>query len=304
MDYASLAAAKKVFARWILLIPARAYEFDNPLGFPWARSLIRRVPAWLEVQGANIRRGSRVQGDFVSQEKKAMLRFFYMTELHIDFEAVIVAVPWFEAPYLFSASPANFPLKLEALKQIPSAAITAVHLWFDRPINPLPQGALVGKLSQWIFNSDSYCQVVNNSPPHRVVKCEKEELLKTVLGDLGSVFPQARRARLLHWRVVTIPRAVISLQPGVDWLRPSQKTSVPGLFLAGDWTATGWPGTMEGAVWSGYLAAEGLLKYLGAIDLSGYQFTVYRFQFSSEVGGSGHVKGRRCETASGFNYSL
>ena len=77
-----------------------------------------------------------------------------------DFEAVIVAVPWFEAPYLFSGSPANFPLKLEALKQIPSAAITAMHLWFDRPITLLPHAALVGKLSQWIFSSNAYCQVV------------------------------------------------------------------------------------------------------------------------------------------------
>ena len=258
VDYASLAAAKKVFADGFCS-SSRAYELIIPR-VPLGEIFDCRVPAWLERQGVNIRRGSRVRE--ISIQEKGDVAVFLYDGIAQDFEAVIVAVPWFEAPYLFSASPANFPLKLEALKQIPSAAITAVHLWFDRPISPLPQGALVGKLSQWIFNSDSYCQVVI-SASHRVVKCEKEELLKTVLGDLGSVFPQARRARLLHWRVVTIPRAVISLQPGVDWLRPSQKTSVPGLFLAGDWTATGWPGTMEGAVWSGYLAAEGLLKYLG-----------------------------------------
>ncbi len=80
---------------------------------------------------------------------------------------------------------------------------------------------------------------------------------------MEAVFPDARQAKLLHWRVVTMPRAVFSMQPGVDRLRPSQKTAIPSLFFAGDWTATGWPGTMEGAVRSGYLAAEGLLKYLG-----------------------------------------
>jgi len=87
--------------------------------------------------------------------------------------------------------------------------------------------------------------------------------LQTVLNDLGAVFPDARQATLLHSRIVTMPRAVISLQPWVDRLRPSQKTAISNLFFAGDWTATGWPGTMEGAVWSGYLSAEGLLKYLG-----------------------------------------
>ena len=60
-----------------------------------------------------------------------------------------------------------------------------------------------------------------------------------------------------------MPRAVFSMLPGVDRYRIPPKDSTHGFFFAGDWTATGWPGTMEGAVRSGYLAAEGLLKYLG-----------------------------------------
>ena len=69
-------------------------------------------------------------------------------------------------------------------------------------------------------------------------------------------------AKLLQSRVVTEQHAVFSVWPGVDALRPPQKTSIPNLFLAGDWTATGWPATMEGAVRSGYLAAEGVLASL------------------------------------------
>jgi uncharacterized protein with NAD-binding domain and iron-sulfur cluster len=73
----------------------------------------------------------------------------------------------------------------------------------------------------------------------------------------------AGRAELVCWRVVTNPEAVFSYHPGVDRLRPAQNTPIPNLFLAGDWTATGWPATMEGAVRSGYLAVEALLRSQG-----------------------------------------
>jgi uncharacterized protein with NAD-binding domain and iron-sulfur cluster len=73
-----------------------------------------------------------------------------------------------------------------------------------------------------------------------------------------------RGATLLDSRIVTDPAAVISVQPGVDSVRPAAATSVPNLFLACDWTATGWPSTMEGAVRSGRLAAAACLSSCGA----------------------------------------
>ena len=65
------------------------------------------------------------------------------------------------------------------------------------------------------------------------------------------------------WRVVTEHAAVFSVRPGIEALRPSQQTEVNSLLVAGDWTATGWPATMEGAVRSGYQAAEAILARLG-----------------------------------------
>ena len=91
----------------------------------------------------------------------------------------------------------------------------------------------------------------------------REDLLLEVLADLRAVWPQAREAKLLHHRVATQPAAVFALRPGVQRLRPAQQTPVENLFLAGDWTATGWPATMEGAVRSGRLAAEAMLRSLG-----------------------------------------
>ena len=76
--------------------------------------------------------------------------------------------------------------------------------------------------------------------------------------------PKARDAQLLKATVIKEAAATFSPEPGVDRWRPRQSTAIPALFLAGDWTQTGWPATMEGAVRSGYLAAEALLRSCGA----------------------------------------
>jgi uncharacterized protein with NAD-binding domain and iron-sulfur cluster len=89
-------------------------------------------------------------------------------------------------------------------------------------------------------------------------------VIDEVRQDLAAVLPLARKAQWLTARLVTEKEAVFSVRCGLEKLRPAQQTDVPGLLVAGDWTATGWPSTMEGAVRSGYLAAEGVLRALGA----------------------------------------
>jgi len=92
---------------------------------------------------------------------------------------------------------------------------------------------------------------------------QRQELVDTVVAELAEVFPAARGALLREARVITDPTAVLSVRPGVDAVRPPPVTSIPGLFLAGDWTATGWPSTMEGAVRSGRAAATAACRFLG-----------------------------------------
>ena len=101
------------------------------------------------------------------------------------------------------------------------------------------------------------------SASHSLSTRDHDDVIREVSEDLRAIWPQARSARLLRARVVTDPLAVPSIGTTVEKLRPSQETSVAGLFVAGDWTATGWPATMEGAVRSGYLAAEAVLKSSG-----------------------------------------
>ena len=80
---------------------------------------------------------------------------------------------------------------------------------------------------------------------------------------MRTLFPAAAGAELVRSRVVTEHHATFSAVPGVDRWRPGQASPIRNLFVAGDWTATGWPATMEGAVRSGYLAAEALLERVG-----------------------------------------
>jgi hypothetical protein len=179
--------------------------------------------------------------------------------------ACIVAVPWRAAEKLV---PSVMPEGSEAISGSP---ITAVHLWFDRPVIDLPHAVLLGTLSQWVFRAGDddgstergYCQVVI-SGSHDLLGADRNQLRDSVVDELRRLFPHAREARLLDSRIVTDPQAVVSVRPGIEAVRPAAVTDVPNLFLAGDWTATGWPSTMEGAVRSGRLASSACLSACGA----------------------------------------
>lgn len=107
-----------------------------------------------------------------------------------------------------------------------------------------------------------YCQVVLSDAGWLVGR-DKDVVVARVVDELRQTFPQARAARLLTARVFAERRAVFSPVPHVDQRRPEQRTRLPNLVLAGDWTATGWPSTLEGAVRSGFLAAEQVLSRSG-----------------------------------------
>ena len=171
------------------------------------------------------------------------------------------------------AASADSPPELRGIDQIETAPISSVHLWYDRMVTELPHAVLVGRVSQWLFARDAlwsgetkrgeYCYQVVISASRNVEEESREEIISTVARELSEIWPEFGRARLLRSRLVTERRAVFSVLPGVDRLRPRQQSSIGNLQWAGDWTRTGWPATMEGAVRSGYLAAENVLDDLG-----------------------------------------
>ena len=184
----------------------------------------------------------------------------------------ILAVPHHRVLALLPPELQQHP-SLTGIEQLESAPISSVHLWFDRPITDLPHAVLIGRLSQWMFNrtrllghgsagGSHYYQVVI-SASRELKGRSQEEIIQEVIRDLAEIWPEAAEAKLQNGRVVTEHRAVFSVMAGSDAHRPPQQSPIDNLQFTGDWTQTGWPATMEGAVRSGYLAAENVLSKMG-----------------------------------------
>ena len=193
-------------------------------------------------------------------------------------DAFVFAVPHTALAELLPESVKQTDPSLANLDKIKVAPITGVHFWFDRPVMTEPFLTLLDTTTQWIFNktalyADSngkekcapagqYLQMVI-SASYDLLQKPRQEIIDLCLAEVCAALPAARDAKLLKATVIKEAAATFSPEPGVDRWRPKQQTSVPRLFLAGDWTDTGWPATMEGAVRSGYLAAEALLRAAG-----------------------------------------
>jgi len=165
-------------------------------------------------------------------------------------EHYIAAVP-FER---IAAIAPDLPVDVSAFSHSP---ITGIHLWFDRPITDLPHATLLDRTIQWMFNKSDgrYIQLVV-SASRSLETMARADVIALAVRELAEFFPAAAEARLEKAHVVKEIRATFSAAPGLEALRPLSRTSVSNLTLAGDWTRSGWPATMEGAVRSGYLAAE------------------------------------------------
>lgn len=244
------------------LASRRAHELWIP-SEPLSELFDRRASAWLAARGVQIHCRARVVRIEADVDRLIAQRLRLSDGTSIPLEQCIVAVPWHRVGCLFDpAMLARLP-SLTSASAIPRGSITSGHLWFDRPIMKLPHAVLVGRLGQWVFRHEPHRYEVVTSGSHALGVGSRETLLARVLGELQATWPEAAAARLIEARVFTHPAAVFALRPGVAPLRASVATPVANLHLAGDWTATGWPATMEGAVRSGYRAAQRVLAQLG-----------------------------------------
>jgi len=142
--------------------------------------------------------------------------------------------------------------------------ITGIHLWFDREVTTLPHATLLDRTMQWMFNKDGgrYLQLVV-SASRDLTPLSRAEIIDMAIGDLRLYFPRVREAQLLKAHVIKEQRATFSAAPETEQLRSTPDCGIANVFLAGDWTRTGWPATMEGAVRSGYIAAEWVAQAAG-----------------------------------------
>jgi squalene-associated FAD-dependent desaturase len=287
LDQMDVGHARKVFVDGFLRNRA-GYQPELPL-VPLGELYGTRLERWLGDHGVDVRLTTGVR--VIEADDEGAIRGVDLRSgdsVAADF--VVLAVPFDRVSSLVPDSLQERLPALTQLKSMRAAPITGVHLWFDRPVCPFDHVVAPGRLIHWVFNhtaiqgrtaeaaavthqtvaaeesepyagAGQYLQVVI-SASYQFLTLEKDAIRNVVIAELGEIWPVARAAKIVRSWVVTEHGATFAVRPGVEALRPAQRTPVDGLFLAGDWTDTGWPGTMEGAVRSGYLAAQGILADL------------------------------------------
>jgi predicted NAD/FAD-dependent oxidoreductase len=182
---------------------------------------------------------------------------------------VISAVPWHAFADLWAnGCPAALSDICASAARMRSSPIVTVNLWLDRPVLPEPFVGLVGGSMHWAFDKQ---RIVGGPARHLslvasgagdLARLDNDALAGVALADLRASLPEARSAQMIRSRVVRERRATFSLAPG-EPARPATVTAIPGFLLAGDWTDTGLPATIEGAVLSGHAAADAALRGAG-----------------------------------------
>ena len=157
----------------------------------------------------------------------------------------------------------------EALAHLGDSPMVSIHLWFDRPVMDEEFIGLIDSPVQWVFDksrlwTEGETQAKGlaciTSGAYDLIDRSKEDLIALAHKELGRFFPEVRKAKLVHSRLIKERLATYSCTPEAERWRPKQETPYENFFLAGDWTRTGLPATIEGAVTSGHRCAEMILR--------------------------------------------
>ena len=217
---------------------------------------------YLEGRGAELITGKAVRSVVVKNGRVSGVELSNGESVRAD--AYVSALPFKVLLEVLPEEVAAAPF-LSGARQLRSSPIIGIHLWYDRPIMEQDFVAFLDSPVQWVFNksliqgtggSKGQYVCISLSGAWRYVVASKDELTRTFAAEMAELFPRAREARLERSVVVKEPQATFRSAPGAAAHRPPQATPIPNLFLAGEWTDTGWPSTMEGAVRSGVFAAD------------------------------------------------
>lgn len=259
--HASMALAAKVFRTVLLTDPGGA-------DIGWARVPLGRLhgdaaDAAMAAAGVEVRTGART-----SRIDETSEGFVVRSDAgDVRAGAVVLAVPHDVAGRL---APATSGLDPERLAALGASPIVNVHLVYDRPVTRLALAAAVGSSVQFVFDRTEAAGLdagqalaVSLSAADEVIGERPERLVERHRAAIGDLFLAARRARLLDAVVTRERAATFRGVPGTAAARPGPETACRGLTVAGAWTDTGWPATMEGAVRSGHAAARHALLAVG-----------------------------------------
>ena len=183
----------------------------------------------------------------------------------IDADQVIAAVPWHATRNLFTHAPPALEPLLASAAAMKGMPIATVNLWYDRVVMDDAFVGLTGRTIQWIFDkrrvfgeAASHLSLVV-SAAEAITPMTRDELVAIAVREVADALPGARGATLVRATVIREKQATFSLTPGGP-PRPAAETALPGFVLAGDWTATDLPGTIESAALSGHRAADTILN--------------------------------------------
>ncbi|MFF9165924.1 MULTISPECIES: hydroxysqualene dehydroxylase HpnE [unclassified Streptomyces] len=259
---ASLALAAMVFKTGLLSDPGAA-------DIGWARVPLGELHDRLArkaLDSAGVRTEVRTRVTSVSEDGNGRLRVQIPGET-LTADAVVLAVPQRETHDLLPPGALDAP---EDLLRIGTAPILNVHVVYDRKVLDAPFLTALGTPVQWVFDRtdasglrEGQYLALSQSAVQDEIDLPVAELRERYLPEVERLLPGARAAVVKDFFVTRERTATFAPTPGVGRLRPGARTRTPGLYLAGAWTATGWPATMESAVRSGVSAAEAALGALG-----------------------------------------
>jgi squalene-associated FAD-dependent desaturase len=215
--------------------------------------------------GAQVALGTKVSAIEVSGEVDARYRIRLARDPDLAADAVVLAVPHEKAAPLVPPD-ALPPATVQAWAGLGASPIVNVHVIYDRPVMSLPFAAAIDSPVQWVFDRTRISGLDQLSPGRQYLAISLSaadeyadvpaaRLREQFVPALAELFPAARDAQVTEFFVTRERRATFRQVPGSGALRPKAATRRPGLVLAGAWTDTGWPDTMEGAVRSGLAAA-------------------------------------------------
>lgn len=221
---------------------------------------------FIEARGGSIRVNTEV-ADIIIENNRAIAVGLKSGE-RIDAANVISTAP---PPALRRMLRRDVIERYEALRNLSRfefSPIVSINLWYDEQVMEQEFACLLGGRIEWVFNRNAIAGrsaaekqhlALVASGAHSIADRPREDLIEMATAEMLRFFPAARRARLHHAHVVREREATISHTTGVARLRPQQQTEIDNFYLAGDWTATGLPATIEGAVRSGNACAGSIL---------------------------------------------
>jgi squalene-associated FAD-dependent desaturase len=181
----------------------------------------------------------------------------------LSFDAVVLALAPPQLSRLIAGSERTIGLPaLDAYKPYP---IVDVHVWHDRGNLGFDFAAVLDSPVQWIFEKGPGYLCCSLSDAQRYVNAPTADVVDACWNEIAAVLPALAGATLVRSAVTRNPEATYLAPPGRK--RPGPKTQIPNLAIAGSWTDTGWPDTMESAVRSGSAAARAVADAHGGVAI-------------------------------------